>query len=160
MLERSLELALALEHLHHHMPETFVVHRDLKPDNVGFKADGTLKLVSVDKQFQYVWVTALFKVLLHWLYVSPVVHCFKTLRFVSLFRMDDIYPAACNIRPVFDCFYQFDFGLARVVKRRNRVNARYEMTGETGSMRYMAPEVSSEMSRSFKGLSQQQQLIL
>lgn len=36
---------------------------------------------------------------------------------------------------------QFDFGLARVVKRRNRVNARYEMTGETGSMRYMAPEV-------------------
>lgn len=46
MLERSLELAMALEHLHHHMPETFVVHRDLKPDNVGFKADGTLKLVS------------------------------------------------------------------------------------------------------------------
>lgn len=47
MLERSLELAMALEHLHHHMPETFVVHRDLKPDNVGFKADGTLKLVSL-----------------------------------------------------------------------------------------------------------------
>lgn len=46
MLERSLELALALEHLHHHMADTFVVHRDLKPDNVGFKADGTLKLVS------------------------------------------------------------------------------------------------------------------
>ena len=45
MLERSLELAMALEHLHHHMPETFVVHRDLKPDNVGIKADGTLKLV-------------------------------------------------------------------------------------------------------------------
>ncbi|CAM9566352.1 unnamed protein product, partial [Hapterophycus canaliculatus] len=79
MLERSLELALALEHLHYHIPDMFIVHRDLKPDNVGFKADGTLKL--------------------------------------------------------------FDFGLARVVKRRNRVNARYEMTGETGSMRYMAPEV-------------------
>eukprot|EP00752_Nemacystus_decipiens_P009861 g8798.t1 len=79
MLERSMELALALEHLHYHMPDMFIVHRDLKPDNVGFKADGTLKL--------------------------------------------------------------FDFGLARVVKRRNRVNARYEMTGETGSMRYMAPEV-------------------
>lgn len=46
MLERSLELALALEHLHYHMPEMFIVHRDLKPDNVGFKADGTLKLVS------------------------------------------------------------------------------------------------------------------
>lgn len=40
---------------------------------------------------------------------------------------------------------QFDFGLARVVKRRNRVNARYEMTGETGSMRYMAPEVGGSV---------------
>lgn len=47
MLERSMELALALEHLHYHMPDMFIVHRDLKPDNVGFKADGTLKLVSV-----------------------------------------------------------------------------------------------------------------
>lgn len=59
MLERSLELALALEHLHHHMPETFVVHRDLKPDNVGFKADGTLKLVSLGKELQYAWLTIL-----------------------------------------------------------------------------------------------------
>lgn len=46
MLERSMELALALEHMHYHLPDMFIVHRDLKPDNVGFKADGTLKLVS------------------------------------------------------------------------------------------------------------------
>lgn len=51
MLERSMELALALEHLHYHMPDMFIVHRDLKPDNVGFKADGTLKLVS----FELLW---------------------------------------------------------------------------------------------------------
>lgn len=44
---------------------------------------------------------------------------------------------------ILNSILQFDFGLARVVKRRNRVNARYEMTGETGSMRYMAPEVSN-----------------
>ncbi|CAM9850304.1 unnamed protein product, partial [Chrysoparadoxa australica] len=36
-----------------------------------------------------------------------------------------------------------DFGLAKLVKRREGpayVNARYNMTGETGSPRYMAPE--------------------
>lgn len=51
---------------------------------------------------------------------------------------------------------QFDFGLARVVKRRNRVNARYEMTGETGSMRYMAPEVRKVLEKKtiIKGIEQ------
>lgn len=45
---------MALEHLHFHMPDMFIVHRDLKPDNVGFKADGTLKLVSLDGRTQIV----------------------------------------------------------------------------------------------------------
>eukprot|EP00612_Vaucheria_litorea_P001157 CAMPEP_0171456780 /NCGR_PEP_ID=MMETSP0945-20130129/3122_1 /TAXON_ID=109269 /ORGANISM="Vaucheria litorea, Strain CCMP2940" /LENGTH=518 /DNA_ID=CAMNT_0011982257 /DNA_START=359 /DNA_END=1915 /DNA_ORIENTATION=+ len=81
MLQRASELAQALEYLHTKIcrGECFVVHRDLKPDNVGFRSDGTLKL--------------------------------------------------------------FDFGLARFIKRRTYINARYDMTGETGSMRYMPPEV-------------------
>jgi len=35
----------------------------------------------------------------------------------------------------------FDFGLCRCVKKRSMSNATYEMTGNTGSLRYMAPEV-------------------
>jgi serine/threonine protein kinase len=36
----------------------------------------------------------------------------------------------------------FDFGLCTCVKRRNAETEAYEMTGNTGSLRYMAPEVA------------------
>jgi len=36
----------------------------------------------------------------------------------------------------------FDFGLCTCVKRRQSSNESYEMTGNTGSLRYMAPEVA------------------
>ena len=38
-------------------------------------------------------------------------------------------------------FKIFDFGLCRVVKKRTSSDRTYEMTGNTGSLRYMAPEV-------------------
>lgn len=56
-----------------------VVHRDVKPDNIGFNADGDLKLL--------------------------------------------------------------DLGLSKVVSKSEVDNAMFNMTGETGSVRYMAPEV-------------------
>jgi serine/threonine protein kinase len=36
----------------------------------------------------------------------------------------------------------FDFGLVTCVRSRVNSNAAYEMTGYTGSLRYMAPEVA------------------
>ena len=35
----------------------------------------------------------------------------------------------------------FDFGLCRVVRKRLSADEAYAMTGNTGSIRYMAPEV-------------------
>lgn len=62
-------------------PGSMCLHRDLKPDNVGFTLDGRLKLI--------------------------------------------------------------DFGLARLVANATpTTDDRYEMSGETGSLRYMAPEVA------------------
>ena len=40
----------------------------------------------------------------------------------------------------------FDFGLCTCVKRRQNQNEYYEMTGNTGSLRYMAPEVALKRS--------------
>ncbi|CAM9442326.1 unnamed protein product [Choristocarpus tenellus] len=79
-LELGLELAEVLKYLHEDaIPGGCVLHRDLKPKNVGLSHDGHIKL--------------------------------------------------------------FDLGLAKVVESRSSINDKYEMTPETGSQRYMAPEV-------------------
>jgi hypothetical protein len=78
MLERlqvALDIASAMEYLH----SLSILFRDLKPDNIGFDKEDTLKL--------------------------------------------------------------FDFGLAREEKSKDaNANGKYNMTGHTGSRRYMAPE--------------------
>merc|ERR1712003_417147 len=63
------------------VPGSIVLHRDLKPDNIGFTLDGTVKIL--------------------------------------------------------------DFGLARLIDCKSAdPNETYRLSGETGSLRYMAPEVA------------------
>ncbi|CAM9205077.1 unnamed protein product [Choristocarpus tenellus] len=81
LLKRGMQLAEALQYMHNDaIPGKMVVHRDLKPDNVGFDASGNLKLI--------------------------------------------------------------DMGLSKVISKKEDDKAVYMMTGETGSLRYMAPEVA------------------
>ncbi|CAN0462067.1 unnamed protein product, partial [Ectocarpus sp. 12 AP-2014] len=91
VLDLSLALCNALEYLHDvAVPGRIVCHRDLKPDNIGFAQDGTLKLI--------------------------------------------------------------DFGLGKIIKRKFRVRAeKYHMTGGTGSLRYMAPEIADHQEYNEKG---------
>jgi serine/threonine protein kinase len=79
-LDFALSLAQALKYLHHDWsPSVHIIHRDLKPDNIGFAADGRVKL--------------------------------------------------------------FDFGLCASVRAQRERTEQYRLTGNTGTLRYMAPEV-------------------
>jgi serine/threonine protein kinase len=81
LLAMAKDMADAFHYLHTNVHEgCTVIHRDIKPDNIGFSADGEVKL--------------------------------------------------------------FDFGLCTCVKKRTLAEECYEMTGNTGSLRYMAPEVA------------------
>lgn len=75
-------IASAMHYCHEQaIPKSVVLHRDLKPDNIGFSLDGTVKLI--------------------------------------------------------------DFGLARLLENADaKSDEVYAMSGETGSLRYMAPEVA------------------
>ncbi len=84
LLLRAKDIADALDFLNTSLyPGATVIHRDLKPDNIGFTVSGQLKL--------------------------------------------------------------FDFGLCTCVKSRQELHDTYHMTGNTGSLRYMAPEVASKL---------------
>ena len=82
VLRCARSLACAMQYCNEQaVPGSMVLHRDLKPDNIGFSLDGKVKLI--------------------------------------------------------------DFGLARTVESSDpKSNDVYEMSGETGSLRYMAPEVA------------------
>lgn len=73
-------LAKALSYLHNEWSNVaHIIHRDIKPDNIGWSSDGVLKL--------------------------------------------------------------FDFGLCATVRRQRERTEQYRLTGNTGTLRYMAPEV-------------------
>lgn len=82
VLRIARSLAMALDYCHREaIPGSMVLHRDLKPDNIGFTLDGTVKLI--------------------------------------------------------------DFGLAKLLENSDPSSDElYSMSGETGSLRYMAPEVA------------------
>jgi len=82
VLTHARDLADALNYLHEEaFPGSMCLHRDLKPDNIGFTINGSIKL--------------------------------------------------------------FDFGLARIVEGViPNGDKTYQMSGETGSLRYMSPEVA------------------
>ena len=86
VLQLAKDLADAVNYIHNELsPDAMIIHRDIKPDNLGLTSAGRLKL--------------------------------------------------------------FDFGLCRCVKKHptgSNLSTAYEMTGHTGSLRYMAPEVVLE----------------
>ncbi|CAE7642047.1 unnamed protein product, partial [Symbiodinium microadriaticum] len=84
LLAMARDIAAAFHYLHNNVHEgATVIHRDIKPDNIGFTSSGEVKL--------------------------------------------------------------FDFGLCTCVRKRTTTDEAYEMTGNTGSLRYMAPEVALRM---------------
>jgi len=85
VLKTARSIACAMQYCHEEaVPGSIVLHRDLKPDNVGFTIDGTVKIL--------------------------------------------------------------DFGLAKILENSNsNSNELYAMSGETGSLRYMAPEVAEAL---------------
>eukprot|EP00980_Cylindrotheca_fusiformis_P001627 scaffold368_cov125-Cylindrotheca_fusiformis.AAC.5 len=82
VLKCARAMAAAMQYCHEQaVPGSIVLHRDLKPDNIGFTLDGTVKIL--------------------------------------------------------------DFGLARILENADpNSNEVYAMSGETGSLRYMSPEVA------------------
>jgi serine/threonine protein kinase len=79
-LRIAVSLSSALNFLHNSFnSQIHVIHRDIKPDNIGLTTGGVVKL--------------------------------------------------------------FDFGLCSVVRRLRDSSEQYKLTGNTGTMRYMAPEV-------------------
>jgi hypothetical protein len=99
-----------------------LLHRDLKPENLGIASDGSLKV-----SFFFASLRSPSHLSFH-LSLSPL----STPRSLSLTPLTSLSLTHLQV---------FDFGLCRLVRKRTHATEAFAMTGTTGSLRYMAPEV-------------------
>lgn len=115
VLQTARSIASALKYCHEEaIPGSIVLHRDLKPDNVG-------KLKKMFLAFPSFFFRAAY-----------LTNTRKPLN-VAGFTLDGTVKI-------------LDFGLAKVLENSNpNSDELYSMSGETGSLRYMAPEVAEAL---------------
>jgi len=118
-LKIGFELSLAVSYLHNEaIPGHVVLHRDIKPSNIGLTATGSVRLLDLG--------------------LARAVRHVDMAQFKSL---NDVAMSGRAARGVSIPVPVLEKEVAEA-KKRERLLPPYEMTGYTGSLRYMAPEVA------------------
>jgi serine/threonine protein kinase len=119
-LKIGFELSLAVSYLHNEaLPNHVVLHRDIKPSNIGLTATGSVRLLDLG--------------------LARAIPKVDMAQFKAM--NDTSNPTARQQRGVSLPIPVLEKEVADA-KKRQRLLPPYEMTGYTGSLRYMAPEVA------------------